>query len=261
MYSVIVIPINLGFEPKITPFFEKVDILILCAFSLDILANFNTTYYDTDLEITVVNRRMIAQNYLQFWFWIDILSTFPFDYIQTGSDVGAVRVIRALRLFRIMKLVRVSKFSEVLQRYRVDPNLINFFVLLMGIFFVAHIFACIWHYLAIIGKDNGWVYKLDYEDASIYERYIASIYYILVTMMTIGYGDIHPVNHTERIFAIATMLVGGVVFGALIAKLASILEKSNPEAKALASNMSELKTYLIEVAVSNETRKKVVVRC
>jgi hypothetical protein len=105
-----------------------------------------------------------------------------------------------------------------------------------------------------------WVSVLGFQDTSIYDRYVASLYYIMVTMMTIGYGDIRPVTDNERIFAIATMLTGGVVFGAMISRLASILESRNPEAKALSRNMAELKSYLVGVSLPPDLRKRAIVR-
>jgi hypothetical protein len=38
-------------------------------------------------------------------------------------------------------------------------------------------------------------------------RYIISLYYAVVTMTTVGYGDIHATNVAERIAAILIMLV------------------------------------------------------
>ena len=45
-------------------------------------------------------------------------------------------------------------------------------------------------------------------------KYLASIYWAIATMGTVGYGDIHPVTDAERFFTILTMLSGSVMYAA-----------------------------------------------
>lgn len=262
------IPVRLAFEPALTPIAVVVEYIIMVIFLLDIIANFNTAYVDPDTETMVQNRGVIALNYLKAWFWVDALSTFPFDLVassasQSGSNISALRAIRALRLFRIFKLLRISKFHETMENFRMNPHVVNLTVLIVSIFFIAHLFACIWHFIALYQQRQGsvdtWVDVFGFSTSSIYDRYVASLYYVMVTMMTIGFGDIRPVTNNERIFAIGTMLTGGVVFGAMISRLATILEKRNPEAKAMSVHMAEFKSYLVEVGLPINMKKRAVV--
>jgi len=46
---------------------------------IDILVSFNTGYMDKN-EL-VLDRKLIAQNYFRFWFWIDLLATIPYELI------------------------------------------------------------------------------------------------------------------------------------------------------------------------------------
>jgi succinate dehydrogenase/fumarate reductase cytochrome b subunit len=268
VYSVVMIPMRIAFEPKITYEAALMEQFVLLVFALDIIATFNTAIVDVNSETLITNRKQIAIQYLKGWFWIDTLSTFPFGYMAAyvsggTKNLAALRAVRALRLFRVLKLFRVSKFNETLQNLRINPHIVNLVVLMLSIFFIAHIFACIWHFMALyrhnLGQDNTWVDVLGFAQTDIYDRYVASLYYVMVTMMTVGYGDIRAVTNSERVFAIVTMLTGGVVFGAMISRLASILEKRNPEAKALTHNMAELKSFLVDIKLPMEARKRVVV--
>jgi len=44
------------------------------------------------------------------------------------------------------------------------------------------------------------------------QRYVISLYWAITTMLTVGYGDITPVNLIERVVNILGMLLGCAVF-------------------------------------------------
>ena len=46
--------------------------------------------------------------------------------------------------------------------------------------------------------------------------YIASLYWTVTTVTTVGYGDITPTAPAERVYAIICMVVGTGVFGYVI---------------------------------------------
>jgi hypothetical protein len=267
IYCVVVIPLRIGFslKPSLGP--EVFDYFIDCIFFLDMVATFNTAYVDTITETFVYSRAKIARNYLKFWFWIDFFSTIPIDNIVqalagSSSNLESIHAIRLLRLGRLFKLQRLNKLSEYLEeKMSISPSQIKLVMLILQICFVAHIFACFWHFLALpeLSHHQTWlsVERSNGDTAAAYRfatfsnpaKYIASLYYTLVTMLTIGYGDIHPTNDTERVYSIFMMLSGGVVFGALLSKVASVIEKRQPQAKAYKDNMDELRAFLEEYSL------------
>ena len=56
-------------------------------FLIDILLNFNTSIYEKGVLIT--DRKVIIKNYLKLWFWVDLISSFPystaFNFFVLGS--------------------------------------------------------------------------------------------------------------------------------------------------------------------------------
>ena len=53
-------------------------------------------------------------------------------------------------------------------------------------------------------------------------------------MITVGYGDISPVNSSERIYTIFMMILGGGVFGYAMSSIAMILQSlENAKGKKL----------------------------
>lgn len=83
------------------------------------------------------------------------------------------------------------------------------------IFIVAHWIACIFHMIgfAEIPEGHSWIHDANLINANNFERYIASLYWSITTMTTVGYGDIGPVTGVERFFTILAMLVACALFG------------------------------------------------
>lgn len=239
------------------PLSVGVDWAITILFGLDILINFNTAYIDEATEKLEYNRTLIAINYCKFWFWVDVCATIPFDTIigafTSSAHFSTIRVIRVLRLIRLMKIYRIFAEDERLENSFSNPALFSLVILILQIFYVAHIFACFFHYItldAAVGSfPTTWVQKFNFQDKPVNERYVASLYYIIVTMTTVGYGDIYGTNQLERFFAIITMLTGGVVFGALVGRVTSLIDKRNPQAKAFKERMDEFKCFLTECLI------------
>jgi hypothetical protein len=57
-----------------------------------------------------------------------------------------------------------------------------------------------------------------------FELYLCSCYYVMTTVSTVGYGDISPVNSTERIFGMVLQFLGVISFTFVSGALASILQ-------------------------------------
>lgn len=49
---------------------------------MDILITFNTAFYNRGL--IVLNRKEIAKSYMKFWFWLDLISSFPYSWLSDG---------------------------------------------------------------------------------------------------------------------------------------------------------------------------------
>lgn len=47
--------------------------------------------------------------------------------------------------------------------------------------------------------------------------FVEALYYCIVTMSTVGYGDIHPTREASRVFAVLLIVMGGAAFVGLVA--------------------------------------------
>jgi len=75
---------------------------------------------------------------------------------------------------------------------------------------------------------------------------LVSIYFVITTITTVGYGDMSVTNPTERVFCICLELLGVVGFSFATGVLSSIISSyDNEDAryKAQLSVLERLKTY------------------
>jgi hypothetical protein len=63
-------------------------------------------------------------------------------------------------------------------------------------------------------------------------QYLASFYWAMTTMTTVGYGDITPESDAERVLAVTAMVVGGAFYGFVIASMASFVTQTDENARA-----------------------------
>ena len=74
------IPLQLTFSDEIkSNFFDIFKNFIICFYFLDIIQNFNIAVL-VNGEL-IYDRKVIAKNYLKYWFGIDLISTIPFELI------------------------------------------------------------------------------------------------------------------------------------------------------------------------------------
>ncbi|WMT40913.1 ion channel [Paenibacillus sp. D2_2] len=129
---------------------------------------------------------------------LDFISILPIDHILRTARF--VRIIRLLRLLMIMNR-RTALFDLFLKKYKID----NLLLLVMTMLFVVAL------PMKLIEPDIH-----TYEDA---------LWWAIVTMTTVGYGDISPVTTVGRIIASVLMLSGIGVIGVVTGTVAAIFTR------------------------------------
>ena len=127
---------------------------------------------------------------------IDLLAIIPtyLSLIVTGSQfLLVIRAIRLLRVFRILKLVRYLKGAEMLVT-AIKSSKEKVFVFLTSVVTLAIILGTIMY--MIEGGANG------------FDSIPRSIYWAIVTLTTVGYGDIAPVTLVGQLVAAFIMILG-----------------------------------------------------
>ncbi|CAD8050290.1 unnamed protein product [Paramecium primaurelia] len=280
-FAILILPLDISFTIE-SDFFDNFNIASITIFSLDILINFNTSYQQKGQYI--YDRKLIAKNYLMAWFWIDLLSTFPFDLIinasaeeilhsdeideaqvqnvrdkqqqqqQIANTLKLLRILKFFRFIKVVRLLRVLKLKKIFSKLEDYVDLSNSMISLYKVIkltfimlFVAHWLACIWHFIADqenISGDYNWLTAQGIQDNDWYVKYIASVYWATATMTTVGYGDITPVTSSEKIFGIVVMLLACCIFAYIMNSIGGIFVSMDYNEKIIRQKMGQANQFL-----------------
>nr|XP_027209464.1 potassium/sodium hyperpolarization-activated cyclic nucleotide-gated channel 1-like [Penaeus vannamei] len=96
-------------------------------FLIDIVVNFRTGIMQQDnSEQVILDPKLIAKHYLKTWFFLDLISSVPLDYIflifnqyqdfsESFQILHAGRALRILRLAKLLSLVRLLRLSRLVR--------------------------------------------------------------------------------------------------------------------------------------------------
>lgn len=167
-------------------------------------------------RILVVTKPM--KYVFSFYGIIDFLSTIP-KYLSLiiGSSryLVAIRVFRLLRVFRILKLVRYVGEANLLVK-SLKASRARILVFLMAIFCISIILGTVMY--NVEGPQNG------------FTSIPRSFYWAIVTLTTVGYGDISPATPLGQFIATIVMIMGygiiAVPTGIVTAEMSKQSQKS-----------------------------------
>ena len=168
-----------------------------------------------------------------FFGLIDLLSILPF-YLEAGGFV-ALRSLRLLRLFRLLKLSRYTKalqtFVDVLRKRSGQLGVFGFL-------------ASILLFLAATG-----IYYAEHDaQPAVFSSIPASLWWAIVTLTTVGYGDSYPVTALGQFYTSAILVLGiailavptGVISAGLVEAIGA--NEKRPEHEAVCPTCGQLTT-------------------
>jgi len=153
-----------------------------------------------------------------FYGIVDLFSILPTYLMLIYPNIGfllVIRLLRVLRIFRILKLVRYLSEMNILIRAMLQSRrkILIFFTCVLVL---SAIFGSLMY--IVEGPENG------------FSSIPKSIYWTIVTITTVGYGDITPQTPLGQVIAAIAMLTGysiiAVPTGILTAELAQEMMRS-----------------------------------
>ena len=193
-------------------FIQFLILLSLISFSLETLPNRSQSFYAILRTIEIfcviifsieyILRIYVAEKPLKYIFSfygvIDLIAILPF-YLTTAIDLRSLRAFRIFRIFRALKLIR---YNRGLHRFHIAAGIVKEEIVLFLIV------PSIMIFLSASG-----IYFFENEaQPEAFKSIYHSLWWAIVTLTTVGYGDVYPVTVGGKVFTTFVLTLGiGVV--------------------------------------------------
>ena len=168
--------------------------------------------------------------------WLDLIASIPVDALLPAvfPSVSFLRYLRLLKFLRVLALF--NRFYNGFEKFLKKTNLHNIFGI---VFLTILIFTLI---LYIFGSSYG-----------IFDDF----YFVIVTLTTVGYGDVVPKTFNEKIITIVLIFIGLLVFSTITAVISSYFTDRllNEEDEEMEDKMDSILNELKSVRSENKMLK------
>ncbi len=160
-----------------------------------------------------------AENRIQYIFSfysiIDLIAILPFF---TGAI--DIRFIRLLRWFRILRLIRYLDRKFLFKNVTTED----------GAIFTRILFTL----FAIIFVYSGLIYQVEHPvNPQVFSTFVDAMYFCIVTMTTVGFGDVTPISEIGRLLTVLMILTGIALIPWQVGELIKQIVKTTNEVEII----------------------------
>jgi len=186
--------------------------LSLVAFSIETLPNnseqtksilsgfeyFSIIIFSLEYLLRIFVSKAPIKYVFSFYGLIDLISILPF-FLGAAYDLRALRIFRVFRVFRALKLAR---YSQAINRFHLAAKIVHEEVILFLMVTMIFIFIA----------STGIYYFENEAQPDVFSSVIDSLWWAVVTLTTVGYGDVYPITIGGKVFTFFMLIVGvGIV--------------------------------------------------
>ena len=207
-------------------FIQGLILLSLVSFSLETIPDISENLISFLYYLEVFTVSLFSLEYLiriwvskkpisyvfSFFGIIDLLAVLPF-FLVGYLDLRFLRAFRILRIFRALKIVR---YNKAMKRFGLAFILVKEEIVL---FFVCTI-------ILIFITSAGIYYFENEAQPETFKSIFHSAWWSIVTLTTVGYGDIYPITLGGRIFTFFVLMIGVGLVTVPAGLVASALSKA-----------------------------------
>ncbi|XP_037781076.1 LOW QUALITY PROTEIN: potassium/sodium hyperpolarization-activated cyclic nucleotide-gated channel 2-like [Penaeus monodon] len=250
-------------------------------FLIDIVVNFRTGIMQQDnSEQVILDPKLIAKHYLKTWFFLDLISSVPLDYIflifnqdfsESFQILHAGRALRILRLAKLLSLVRLLRLSRLV-RYVSQweevyvSSFLNMASVFMRIFNLISMMLLIGHWSGCLQflvpmlqgfPSNSWVAINELQKSYWLEQYSWAFFKAMSHMLCIGYGRFPPQNLTDLWLTMISMISGATCYALFIGHATNLIQSLDSSRRQYRERLKQVEEYMAYRKLPRELRTRI----
>ncbi|WP_405369458.1 MULTISPECIES: ion transporter [unclassified Nonlabens] len=186
-----------------------------------------TIFFTIEYILRVISINKPTKYIFSFYGMIDLLSTIPLYLTFFFGGLNALLAVRSLRLLRVFRILKVTRYigeaDKLSKAIRSSGPKIAVF--LFAVLVVSIIMGTLMY--LVEGPESGFV------------SIPVSIYWCIVTLTTVGFGDIAPVTPLGQFLATLIMIMGYGIIAVPTGIVSAEYSQSNKENNAAPQNDPE----------------------
>jgi hypothetical protein len=218
--------------------FYFIDIL----FIIDLLIGLYRGYYNNEFKL-VFNNKKILKRYMTTFFFYDFISALPvlslfINYylnfctkinINNNNMHYLIVILCNFKLLKYIKIKDSNKFLEnindIFSKNYYSEQFFNSIKMIVMYYSILHYLVCC-HIFIGYNCHPSWLFEIqkNYYLTNYLSIYITSLYYLITTLTTVGYGDIVCISTPERIYKLIELSLGIILYSYIISKLGDMVK-------------------------------------
>ena len=212
-------------------------------FIIDVIFGFFRWYYNNEFKL-ITDKNMIITHYFYGYLFFDLIMAIPFysifkfnignneDNITYNENNYLIKSLICLKAFKIFKVNNIKNNRVI---YFINKELgkniflekiyqiSNFVLIVLSVF---NLFVCFHIYMAYLSYPN-WIISSNLQDKSFIQIYLSSLYFIMATLTSVGYGDIVCIGKQETLFQILLLSIGLVAYSWIISTVGDYVKNKS----------------------------------
>ncbi|XP_068896096.1 potassium/sodium hyperpolarization-activated cyclic nucleotide-gated channel 2 isoform X10 [Tenebrio molitor] len=247
-------------------------------FLIDIVVNFRTGIMQQDnAEQVILDPKLIAKHYLRTWFFLDLISSIPLDYIFLifNQDYGdsfqilhagrALRILRLAKLLSLVRLLRLSRLVRYVSQWE-EVYFLNMASVFMRIFnlicmmlLIGHWSGCLQFLVPMLQgfPANSWVAINELQEAFWLEQYSWALFKAMSHMLCIGYGRFPPQSLTDMWLTMLSMISGATCYALFLGHATNLIQSLDSSRRQYREKVKQVEEYMAYRKLPREMRQRI----